>query len=63
MTYFSLKLDLLEYNYKLNLGKTDLITNVGRTTNVRQKIYERTSVNQSADGRQILENLKILKII
>ena len=52
---------MLEYNYKLNLGKTDLITNVGSTTYVRHTIYKPTSVNQSADVRQILDKLKILK--
>ena len=53
-------MSVLEYNYKLNLGKTNLITNVGRTTYVRQTIYERTSVDQSADGRRLLDHLTIL---
>ena len=52
---------LLEYNYKLNLGKTDLITNEGRTTYIRHTIYKPTSIDQSADGRQLLEHLTLLK--
>ena len=52
---------LLEYNYKLHLGKTELIMNEGRTTYVRQTIYEHTSVDQSVNGRRLLEHLTILK--
>ena len=43
------------------MGKTNLITYEGCTTYVRQTIYEPTSVDQSADGRRILELLTILK--
>ena len=35
--------------------------NEGRTMYVRQTIYEHTSVNQSDDGRRLLEHLTILK--
>ena len=52
---------VLEYNYKLHLDKTDLITNKGRTRYVRQTIYEPTFIGQSADRRRILEHLIILK--
>ena len=55
------RLLLLEYNYIINLGKTDLIKDKGRTTYVRQKIYKLASVGQSADRRRLLEHLKILK--
>ena len=52
---------MLEYKYILHLGKTDLITDEGRTTYFRQTIYEPTSVYQSADGRRLLDLLTILK--
>ena len=52
---------MLEYNYKLHLVKTDLITYKGRTTYARQTIYERTSVDKRADGRRLLDLLTILK--
>ena len=45
------------------MGKTDLIKENGRTMNVRQTIYEPTSVCQSADRRRLLEHLTILKDI
>ena len=53
--------NMLEYNYILHLGKTDLIKGKGRTAYVRQTIYKPTSVGQSADGRRLLEHLTILK--
>ena len=47
-TSFNIRMELLmEYKYKLNYGKTYLITNEGRTTYVRQTIYERTSVKSN----------------
>ena len=52
---------MLEYNYILHLGKTDLIKDKGYTTYVRHTIYEPTSVGQSADRRQLLEHLTKLK--
>ena len=52
---------MLEYNYILHLGKTDLIRDKGRTPYVRQTIYEPTPIGQSADGRRLLEHLTILK--
>ena len=58
---FMVYLKVLEYNYKVHLGKTDLITNEERTTYVRQTIYEHTAVDQSADGRRLLEHLTILQ--
>ena len=32
----------MEYNYKLHVGKTDLITNKWRKTYARQTIYKHT---------------------
>ena len=52
---------VLEYNYILHLGKTNLIKDKGRMTYVRQTIYKPTSVGQSAYMRQLLEHLTKLK--